>query len=151
MLYCMAVKAKVSKPLSCNDDFQRLGNYVIFTVVDSQALLEYHFIQLAFQMVSEADHIRESQRHANEARAREAECKRRQSKTSDTNKGGGIPGSPKILHSSCLPNCIGMQAGQTCGINCTCCYHSLFNNFMACVADNSRLPHGLVRPAHRQG
>ncbi|XP_075726826.1 uncharacterized protein LOC142768695 isoform X6 [Rhipicephalus microplus] len=114
MLYCMAVKAKVSKPLSCNDDFQRLGNYVIFTVVDSQALLEYHFIQLAFQI-------------------------------------GGIPGSPKILHSSCLPNCIGMQAGQTCGINCTCCYHSLFNNFMACVADNSRLPHGLVRPAHRQG
>ncbi|XP_075726824.1 uncharacterized protein LOC142768695 isoform X4 [Rhipicephalus microplus] len=100
----------VSVSAFLNDFFQ----YVIFTVVDSQALLEYHFIQLAFQI-------------------------------------GGIPGSPKILHSSCLPNCIGMQAGQTCGINCTCCYHSLFNNFMACVADNSRLPHGLVRPAHRQG
>ncbi|XP_075728444.1 uncharacterized protein LOC142769245 isoform X2 [Rhipicephalus microplus] len=39
MLYCTAVKAIFSKPLSCNDDFQRLGNYVIFTVVDSQALL----------------------------------------------------------------------------------------------------------------
>ncbi|KAL3243792.1 hypothetical protein MRX96_047382, partial [Rhipicephalus microplus] len=64
---------------------------------------------------------------------------------------GGIPGSPKILHSSCLPNCIGMQPGQTCGINCTCCYRSQFNNFMACVADNSRLPHGLVRPANRPG
>ncbi|KAL3247002.1 hypothetical protein MRX96_057298 [Rhipicephalus microplus] len=36
-------------------------------VVDSQALLKYHFIQLASQI-------------------------------------GGIPGSPKILHSSCLPN-----------------------------------------------
>ncbi|XP_075728280.1 uncharacterized protein LOC142769182 [Rhipicephalus microplus] len=52
--------------------------------------------------------------------------------------------APPVL----LLQCRGLQAGQPCGTNCTCCYHSQFPIILLCVADSSRLPHGVVRPAN---